>query len=208
MVITWFGLSCFKISAGPLTLVTDPFAKTVGLTPPRVQTDLAVISNIKNPFYNNVASLGGENLFLVDGPGEYDVKGLFVHGIAADGGAIYAIRLEDIRLGFLGSIKQKELTDSQLESLGEIDILLVPVGGKTVCDAEEAVTLLNQIEPRIVIPMHYAQSGLRLPAEKVEHFLKEVGQADAAAQDKLTIKKSNLAEAAQGTRTVVLAPQR
>ena len=121
MVITWFGLSSFKISSGNLTLVTDPFSKNVGLTPPRVQTDIAVISNIQNEAYNNQESLGGEATFVIDSPGEFDVKGLFVHGIPAHGDekqknngfdytTIYSIRMEDIRLGFLGSLKQKELS--------------------------------------------------------------------------------------------------
>lgn len=218
MVISWFGLSAFKITSGNLTLVTDPFSKSVGLTAPRVATDIAVISNIKNEAYNNKESLGGGGTFTIDGPGEFDVKGLFVHGIAAQGDeggkvggfdftTIYSIRMEDIRLGALGSLKQKELTDEQLEALGEIDILFVPVGGHTVCDAEQAVTIVNQIEPKIVIPMHYAQKGLDINLDKVDHFLKEIGQVSAAPQDKLTLKKSNLAEI-ENTQITVLAPQR
>lgn len=218
MVITWYGLSCFKISSGNLTVVTDPFSKNVGLTPPRMQTDIVLISNIQHSAYNNQESLRGENTFVVDGPGELDVKGLFVHGIAAQGETknkangfdfttIYTIYMEDIRLGFLGSLKQKELSDQQLEELGEIDILFAPVGGKTVCDAEESVTIVNQIEPKIVIPMHYAQKGLKINLDKVEQFLKEMATKTAAAE-KLTIKKSNLAEQGESTQVVVLLPQR
>lgn len=219
MVISWFGLSCFKISSGNLTLVTDPFSKNVGLAAPRLQTDVAVISNIQNPAYNNAASLGGEHLFVADGPGEMDVKGLYLQGVAAAGDTqsktngfdyttIYGIRMEDIRLGFLGSLKQKELTDAQLEALGEVDILFVPVGGKTVCDAEEAVTIVNQIEPHIVIPMHFAQPGLNLPLDRVEQFLKEMGTGKLAPLEKLTIKKSNLQERGDSTQVTVLSPQR
>lgn len=219
MVISWFGLSSFKISSGNLTLVTDPFSKTVGLTPPRVQTDVVLISNIQNPAYNNWESLGGETSFVIDGPGEFDVKGLFVHGIAAQGEeksryngfdytTIYAIRMEDIRLGFLGSLKQKELTDEQLEALGEIDILFVPVGGKTVCDAEQAVTIANQIEPHTIVPMHFAQKGLSLTLDKVDQFLKELGATTKAApQEKLTVKKSSFTESDK-VEVVVLEPIR
>lgn len=216
MVITWYGLSSFKISSGNLTLVTDPFSKSVGLTPPRVQTDIAVISNIENPSHNNKKSLGGSETFVIDGPGEYDVKGLFVRGIAASGGekkkegeldhtTIYAIRMEDIRLGFLGNIKQKQLTDSQLEQLEDIDILFVPVGGVTVLDAEEAVATVNQLEPQIVVPMHYQQKGLKLKLEKLDHFLKEIG-SKPSPQEKLAIKKSDFA--GKQTEVVVLTPQR
>lgn len=219
MVIMWFGLSCFKISSGNLTLVTDPFSKTVGLTPPRVQTDILLISNVRGEAYNNRDSLSGQPPFAIDGPGEFDLKGLFVHGIAAEGDAknknngfdyttIYGVRMEDIRLGFLGSIKQKQLTDTQLEDFGEIDILFVPVGGKTVCDAEQAVTIVNQIEPQLVIPMHFAQKGLRLPADKVEQFLKEIGARNLKPEEKLTVKKSNFLVKAEAAQVFLLAPQR
>lgn len=207
MVISWFGLSSFKISSGNLTVVTDPFSKNVGLMPPRRQTDVVVISNIKNEAYNNSESLGDEKTFVIDGPGEFDIKGLFIHGFPSANATIYGVRMEDIRLGFLGSTKQKELTDEQLETLGEVDILFIPVGGKTVCDAEEAVTIVNQIEPKIVIPMHYAQKGLRIPLEKVEQFLKEMGSTAKTAQEKLTIKKSGLPDA-EHAQVVVLSPQR
>ena len=219
MVISWFGLSSFKISSGPLTIVTDPFSKNVGLIPPRVQTDIAVISNIQNPLYNNTESLGGNEIFVIDSSGEYDIKGLFVRGIAAtvelknksngfDYTTIYTVRMEDINLGLLGSLKQKELTDSQLESMNEIDILFVPVGGQSVCDAEEAVTIVNQIEPKYVIPMHFAQKGLKVPLDKVDQFLKEIGSTHHAAQEKLTLKKSNLLEKTEGVEVAILTPQR
>lgn len=207
MVITWFGLSSFKISSGPLTLITDPFSKNTGLTPPRGQTDIVVISNSTSELYNHRESVGDEKTFVADSPGEYDVKGLFIRGVAANGATIYSIRMEDMRLGFLGCLKEKELSDGQAEELGEIDILCVPVGGETVCDAEEAVKIVNQLEPRFVIPMHYAQKGLTLPLDKVEQFLKEIGGARAVPQEKLTIKKGDLAEADK-TEVIVLIPQR
>jgi L-ascorbate metabolism protein UlaG (beta-lactamase superfamily) len=206
MVISWFGLSSFKISSGNLTIVTDPFGKASGLTAPRGATDLVVISNSGNELYNNTQSLGDDKTFVIDSPGEFDVKGLFVRGIPAHGGAIYSIRMEDMRLGFLGALKQKELTDSELEDLGEIDILFVPVGGESVCDAEEAVTIVNQIEPRYVIPMHYAQTGLKLKLDKVDQFLKEMGAAKVEPLEKFTLKKSNLE--GDTTEVVVLTAQR
>lgn len=217
MVITWFGLSCFKISSGNLTLISDPFSKTTGLAPPRMQTDIVTISNIKNEACNNAPSLGGgSTTFVIDGPGEFDVKGLFVHGLPAEGDpqyqtngfdytTIYSVRVEDMRLGILGSLKQKKLTDQQLEDLGEIDILFIPVGGKTVCDAEEAVTIVNQIEPHIVVPCHFAQKGLQMHLERVDQFLKEIGQTKQEPQEKLTLKKSNLQDLDDSIRVVVLA---
>lgn len=215
MVITWFGLSSFKISSGNFSLITDPFSKSIGLSAPRGATDVAVISNSGSENYNNTDGLG-DSCFVIDSAGEYDVKGVFARGIGAAGDTklvknefdfttIYTIRMEDMRLGFLGSLKQKELSDQQTEDLGEIDILFVPVGGHTVCDAEEAVTIVNQLEPRYVIPMHYQQSGVKLQLDKVDQFLKEMS-AKSEAQDKFTLKKSNLE--GDNTEVIVLAPQR
>ena len=207
MVISWFGLSSFKISFGSLSLITDPFSKTTGLMPPRGQTDLVILSNAESELYSNRDTVGDENTFVVDSPGEYDVKGLFIRGVAGRGATIYSIRMEDIRLGFLGSLKETELSDEQVEELGEIDILFVPVGGHSVCDAEEAVKIVNQLEPRFVIPMHYAQSGLKTSLDKVEQFLKELGGTKAAPQEKFTLKKSDLA-VSDKTEVIVLEPQR
>lgn len=218
MVISWFGLSSFKISSGPLTLITDPFSKNTGLIPPRGQTDIVVISNAVSELYNNREAVGDEKTFVVDSPGEYDLKGLAVRGAAATGDppnqengfdftTIYSIRMEDMRLGFLGSLKEQKLSDQQLEDLGDIDILFVPVGGQVVCDAEQAVTIINQIEPKIVIPMHYAQKGLKLQLNKLEVFLKEIGSTKAGPQEKLTLKKSGIPEGDK-TDVVVLEPAR
>lgn len=219
MVITWFGLSSFKITSGDLTLVTDPFAKSVGLTAPRVRSDIVTISNKKNEAYNNAESLGDKDTFVIDSPGEFDIKGLFVRGIAAQGDpktkendfdytTIYSVRMEDMRLGIMGCLKQNKLTESQLEELGEIDILFVPVGGQTVCDAEEAVTIVNQIEPHIVIPSHFAQNGIKMSLEKIDTFLKEIGESKSEPLDKLTLKKSYLAELGDKVQVSVLSPQR
>ncbi len=175
--------------------------------PPRGQTDLVILSNAESELYSNRDTVGDENTFVVDSPGEYDVKGLFIRGVAGRGATIYSIRMEDIRLGFLGSLKETELSDEQVEELGEIDILFVPVGGHSVCDAEEAVKIVNQLEPRFVIPMHYAQSGLKTSLDKVEQFLKELGGTKAAPQEKFTLKKSDLA-VSDKTEVIVLEPQR
>jgi L-ascorbate metabolism protein UlaG (beta-lactamase superfamily) len=218
MVITWYGLSSFKIVSGTSTLITDPFAKTAGPTPPRGTADAVISSNLNVPTYNNTEPVSREGTFIINGPGEFDVKGLFVRGIAAAGDpaqktdgfdhtTIYNIRMEDLRLGFLGSLKQKELTDAQLEAMGDIDILFVPAGGNTVCDAEQAVAITNQLEPKYVIPMHYAQAGIKIKLDKLEVFLKEIGQAKKSPQDKLTTKKSALPEG-DTTEVVVLDPQR
>jgi L-ascorbate metabolism protein UlaG (beta-lactamase superfamily) len=111
--------------------------------------------------------------------------------------------MEGLRVVHLGDLGQTELTDKQVENIGSVDVLLVPVGGQFTVNGSEAPAIVNQIEPRVVIPMHYAQPGLKVKLDGVDVFLKEMGVKDIEAQDKLTIKKSALAEEGK-TEVVVL----
>ncbi|MEX0916833.1 MAG: MBL fold metallo-hydrolase, partial [Candidatus Spechtbacterales bacterium] len=162
--------------------------------------------------HNNAGSLKGSP-FIIDGPGEYEYQGIRVKGIrsyhddkkGADRGAntIYIIRMEGLRVVHLGDLGQTALTDRQVESIGSADVLMIPVGGQYTIDGSEALAIVNQIEPRVVIPMHYAQPGLKVTLDGVETFLKEMGVKDVEAQDKFTIKKASLAEEGK-TEVVVL----
>ncbi len=218
MHIYWFGLSAFKIVSKETTVFTDPFSKAAGVTSPRGGGDIVISSNPALELYNNFSSISGQP-FIIDSPGEYDVKNVFIRGIPAtaaknqteakkietDNRAIYLLTLEGINLGFLGSLKEKALTQSQIEEMNNIDVLLVPVGGNSVCDAEEAVGIVNELEPKIVIPMHYKTPGIDVKLDSVERFLKEMG-GKGEEMDKLLVKKSELEE--EKTRIVVLTPQR
>lgn len=210
MVITWYGQSCFKIQSGDTVVFTDPFSKEIGLTPPRGQANIVTISH-QHYDHNNVESLSGEAL-IVDGPGEYESKGVNVKGIFSyhdnqEGkgrgiNTIYAIEMEGIKICHLGDLGQKKLTDEQLEGLGEIDILMIPVGGTFTIDGEEAADIINQIEPRLIIPMHYKIPGLALKLETADTFLKEMGAGKKTALDKLTLKKKDLSQ--EETEVVVM----
>jgi len=202
MVITWYGQSCFKIQSGEIVVFTDPFDKSIGLTPPRGQADIVTVSH-NHPDHNNRESLSGSPL-LIEGPGEYEAKGVNVKGVFAyhddkegrERGivTIYVIEIEGIKICHLGDLGQKKLTDEQLEQIDEADILMIPVGGTATLDGEQAVEVINQIEPRIVIPMHYKIPGLTLgfKPEGVEEFLKEMGVGKKEAVEKLTLKKKDL----------------
>ncbi|MBI2624558.1 MBL fold metallo-hydrolase [Candidatus Parcubacteria bacterium] len=199
MVITWYGQSCFRIQSSETVLVIDPFSKEIGLVPPRGRADAVLVSH-HHFDHNNVSSLEGEPAVL-DGPGEYEVKEVAVRGILADhdevGGAergkvtIFTLELEDIRLCHLSDLGQKRLTETQVEAIGEVDILLVPVGGVYTIGGREAALVVNQIEPRIVIPMHYLLPGLTINLEPADAFFKEMGIA-VEAMPKLTLKKKDL----------------
>lgn len=211
MVITWLGQACFKLQSGDLTVVIDPYAKETGLTPPRFKADAVLVTH-DHYDHSNAESLTGDPM-VIRGPGEYEVKDVYVHGIhtfhdevqGKERGlnTIYKVEIEGIHIAHLGDFGEKEIRDETLEDLGDVDILLIPVGGKFTIDAETAAKVVKKIEPKIAIPMHYKIPGLKINLDGVEDFLKEIGATKAEAQDKLTIKKKDLAED-EKTKVVLL----
>ena len=217
MHIYWYGLSSYKIVSKDVTVFTDPFGKSSGLTPPRGAGQIVLSSSPDNELYNNFSAISGDP-FIIGGPGEYDVKGVFVRGIpmstsakkednksAIDRRSIYSINIEGVNIAFLGSFSENTLTESQEEALGEADILIIPVGGKNVLDASHAVELANQLEPYVIIPSHYKSPGLKAKLDSVDAFLKEMGEK-GEDMEKLLIKKSDFQE--EKTRVITLSPQR
>lgn len=202
MIITWLGQSCFKIQdktgTDGITVVTDPFDKKYGLKAPNFEADIVTVSH-DHEDHNNISSLRG-NPFVIDSAGEYDVKGIMVEGVesyhdekqGAERGKniIYRIEVEDVTIVHLGDLGHV-LDDKQLEKLVGVDILFVPVGGKYTIDAKKAVEVVSQIEPRIVIPMHYKIPGLKVDADGVDKFIKEMG-IQPTEEDKLKISKKDL----------------
>ncbi len=148
--------------------------------------------------------------FVITGPGEYDIKGIFIMGAAAENkelgpNTIYSIEAEDIRVAFMGQIKQPNLTDEQKALFEGADIVLIPVGGKQVLNFDDAAKISTGLEPFIIIPHSYKIPGLELNLEKPDKFLQEMG-GKPVEQDKLTIKKKDLV--GESTSIVVLTPQR
>src|SRR3989344_3403656 len=214
MVITYYGLSCFKIQSGDTVIAIDPYAKESGLTPPRFEAH-AALSTHAHPNHDNVESISekkDEQILHITGPGEYEFKGTIVRGIpsfhddkkgAKKGkNTIYTIEWEEMRLVHMGDYGETELRSEVQEAIGTPDILFVPVGGEDTIDAEVAAKLVSQIEPRIIVPMHYKIAGLKDKLDDVEAFLKEMGEK-AAPEERLTIKKKDLPTAEQ-SEVVVL----
>ena len=133
--------------------------------------------------HNNKAAVKGDP-FLIENPGEYEAKGVFVQGIDSfhddsEGkqrgkNTIYIFEAEDIRFCHLGDFGQKQLTDEQLDLIGRVDILMIPVGGTFTIDSSEAAKVIGQIEPKMVIPMHYQLPKLKIELDPVEKFLKSM----------------------------------
>jgi L-ascorbate metabolism protein UlaG (beta-lactamase superfamily) len=213
MVITWYGQACFKIQSGDKALVLDPFAKSIGLAPPSIQADIVFVTH-EHADHSNIKAIKGD-YFLVNGPGEYEIKGVKAAGISSfhdnESGAkrglntLYLIDIEGIRILHCGDLGQEKLDDAQVEEIGAVDILMIPVGGFFTIDANEAVGIINQIEPRIVIPMHYKLPKVTIKElEGVDRFLKEFGEDESSPQEKLTIKQKDFGEDRDKTKVVVM----
>lgn len=167
---------------------------------PNFNADLVLVSH-GHEDHNNTEGLKGKP-FIIDNPGEYEKNGVFVQGIDSfhdnvEGkergkNTIFVIEVEEMRFCHLGDFGQKQLTDEQLDKIGHVDILMIPVGGTFTIDAHDAAKVIGQIEPKIVIPMHYALPKLKVEIDGVDAFLKAMGKKETVAQDKLTMKASLL----------------
>jgi len=216
MKIAWYGHSCFKLmvrskNGDRITIITDPFDKSIGLTPPRGSADIVLVSH-DHYDHNNVKAIAGEP-FVIEGPGEYDIKGIFIKGVysfhdtsrGAERGAntVYVAETEDMKICHLGDFGENELSSNQLDKIGDVDILMIPVGGIYTINATEAVKIINQIEPRVVIPMHYKIPKLTLKLNGVDKFLEEIGVQKQTTEE-FSIQKKDLT--GEEMKVVVMKP--
>ena len=213
MTITWYGHACFRIETREAVLVIDPFPKNIGLTPPRFQADVILISH-DHPNHANATAIGGTPL-IIQGPGEYETRGVTVRGIPSyhdsrqgkDRGlnTIYRIEADGIRIAHLGDFGERALREETLEALGDVDVLLIPVGGTDTIGAEDAPAIVRQLEPRIVIPMHYQLPGLTVKLDPADRFLKVYGARESERLTKLSLKQKDLPDT--DTRIVLLTTE-
>lgn len=217
MNIYWYGQSFFKFEGDKSTLVADPFDNSYGLKIPRLTADIVTVSH-DHTDHNNVDIIKGvedEGPFVITGPGEYEVKGIFVQGLAsfhdnkegAERGenTIYRYDIDGIRIAHLGDLGHA-LTDFELSKLEGIDILIIPVGGDITIDAKQATELISQVEPRIVIPMHYNIPGLKTKAklDDLSAFCKEIGVCPKEKINKYKITKKDLPQ--ENLQVIVMEP--
>lgn len=199
MTISWFGQSCFRIEAKEGSILTDPFSKDIGLKTPKIKDDLVLVSH-NHYDHNNVEGAGPET-FIIKNPGEYEKNGIAVLGIHSyhdksegkerGSNTIYVIKAEDMTVCHLGDLGQEKLDEKQVEEIGDVDILMIPVGGSYTINYKEAVEAISQIEPKIVIPMHYKVKDLNIDIESADKFVKELGLTPEKV-DKFKIIKKNL----------------
>ncbi len=211
MDITWHGLSSFRISdRGQISVITDPYSDEIGLSVPKYKGEIVTVSHDR-PGHNNVEAVKGAT-YVLRGPGEYEVGGVFINGISmpyiGDDGVVqpnvaYLIEYGEINILHLGDLRHVP-DQSMIEALGQVHVLLIPVGGGNTLKAAEASEVVALVEPNYIIPMHYMLPGMTMLLDPVDKFLKEMGVSKVQEEDVLRITVSGLPEQPQ---VIVLRPQ-
>jgi len=197
MIITYYGASCFKVQSGETVLAFNPPSKESEYKSPRFQSDIIFVSLDHKDFngWENMAGKEDKEPFIINGPGEYEVSGIEITALPVGLNTIYTLSLEDISLCHLGAFDEKEEAGREIkEKIGEVDVLFIPI---SPTDGQKAAKIAGQIEPKVVIPMHYKEANLK-------QFLKEFGNGDIQKLDKLTIKKKELID--KKNQAIVLEP--
>ena len=207
MTIQYYGHSCFKITTKPegrgsgedVTIFIDPFDKETCPRPPQGKADIVTVSHDHHD-HNNTASLRGD-FQVIDLPGEYSIKGVSITGINSyhdnvEGkerglNTIFAFESEGIRFCHLGDLGSK-LTKEQLEEVNGVDVLAIPIGGTFTLDGKGAKEVVDQVEPKIVIPMHYKIPGSKVKIDDEKKFCNEIGICPREKVSKLILKKKDL----------------
>ena len=205
MVINWYGENCFKLQSGQVTVMTDPPKESSGLRQPRFQYDILVRSLTPVPVTANT-----EDAFAIVGPGEYEVKKMYIRGFALTQESTdkylktaYLINDGELTLLYLGHISNNTLEPHILEHLADVDVLIMPGGGAPYIEQDSAVKIANQIQPGFIIPSSFNIPGLERKSDDVKTFLSEFG-SQPKPEEKATIKKRDINP--DETRVIVLEP--
>lgn len=208
MEISWYGLRCFRmVERGLASVVTDPYSPKLGLPPLKLKADIVTVSqNTGN--HRHLSSVSGSR-HVLSGPGEYEIGGVFITAIQtasrhANGrNILYLFDFGRITVAHLGKI-DKVPTQSQIEQLGDVNVLLAPVGAGDSLNAAKAAELVSMIEPNIVVPMFFQQPNAKAELEDVDRFVNEMGLTDVEEETSLRLSASKLPEE---TQTIILQPK-
>lgn len=213
MDITYLGHSCFRFKGKNASVITDPFdPKITGYKFPKTSADIVTVSH-SHADHNNISNIT-DTKRIIDGPGEYEISGVSIVGYKTyhddkkgeerGKNTVYVYEMDDLRLCHLGDLGH-ELSSNLIEELGNIDILMIPVGGTYTINAETAAKVTQAIEASIVIPMHYSETGtsdeLKSKISGVDEFLKLTG-LNVEKSEKLSVKKIDIPE--EGQKIIVL----
>lgn len=214
MEITWYGLSCFRLTERSLaTVVTDPYDHRVaGYDALKLKADIVTVSH-NAPGHNFTSAVKGTS-HVITGPGEFEIGSVFITGIQTNGhskrdpeelrNTLYVFDYEGVTVAHLGDLSRVP-TQTEIEALGTVHVALVPVGGGGGLSAAKAAEVVSLLEPGIVIPMHFHTPASGIKLAPLSKFLKEMGLGEIAAQPSLKVTKSSVPEE---TRVVVLDYQR
>jgi len=206
MEISWLGHSCFQLRGKNIVLVTDPFTLQQGSSQgdasrlSKLNASIVTISH-DHPGHNNAKGVGGGNPRIVRGPGEYEINDVLITGVASyhddkhgkeyGRNTIYIIHIDELAICHLGDLGHT-LHEEQLEEVADADILFVPIGGGHSLNATQAAEVISQVEPRIVIPMHYRSTTTDEPLPALATFCREMGVEAIDPQPKLTVTRNSL----------------
>lgn len=208
MIITYYGSEFIKVQTGDIVLAFDPVGKDSSFKQSRFGSDVALVS-LDHPDFNGIDQLTYKDRepFVISGPGEYEVRGIFVKGFLTQtkyGGknfinTVYAVKFDDMNICHLGALSSLDTLSPEIkEGIGDVDILFVPIGGGDVLNPAEAYKISVLLAPKIIIPVHDGSKS------QLDAFLKDAG-SDAKPTEKLTLKKKDL-ETMEG-EIILLASQ-
>jgi L-ascorbate metabolism protein UlaG (beta-lactamase superfamily) len=217
--LSWLGHACFRLRGRDVTILTDPYdSEGLGYPPLTMRADVVTISN-SHPHHAGLSAIEGRPKVL-RGPGEYEIGGALIWGVRTadvptDGAAsgsparntAFVIQLEELTVCHLGDLARAPLSAEELTRIKDADVLLVPVGGNCTINASQAAEVVAQVEPKLIVPMHYATEETRgqIVLDEVERFCKELGATEAAPRPRLSITSTTLP--AEPT-VVLLEPRR
>ena len=202
MDVTWLGHACFRLRGASATILTDPFPVSMGGTVIDVESepDIVTVSN-DQPNHSHLRAL--ESGFrLMDGPGEYGVSGVYVRGFMTPAApkpdelppprnTAYLFEFEDLRVCHLGDLSAL-LPSAMVDELSPMDVLFLPVGEGSRLELEQSISLIRQLEARIVIPMHFRDQDATAESGGLDPFLREMGLRDVEVQTRLSVTATNL----------------
>ena len=210
MEITWLGHACFRLRSDDVVVLTDPFPLSLGLRPDTRPATVVTISN-NHPNHSNSGEVEGEPRVFA-APGEYEYRGISVRGVMTpqlpeipreQRSVAYTMEIDRVNICHLGDISAT-LSPGQIDQLSPVDVLLVPTGGGCTLEIDQVLQTMQDLDPKIVIPMHYKNPEVGVSLQDVDVFLRRMGLSEVQAQPRLVVTSSNLPE---DMRVVVLASQ-
>ena len=198
MEISWLGHSCLRIRSNDVTLITDPYGDSLGLSMGRHRADIVTMSH-SHPHHSHHEGIEGKPVIL-SGPGEYEIGGFYITAMGTDRSGeegrreintIYSIHSETLTLCHLGDLNQM-LSPRQVEELGDTDILFVPSGGVCTVATDRAAELVSIMDPKIVVPMHYRDEGVEVELQPLGPFLRDMGVTEPPRQAQINVTSSTL----------------